>query len=63
MKPGRVMCEHHDFTGWQGVVGVTDMLVRRWRGCGLREIRILPPDVAPKDVQHEGWWCWPQEED
>ena len=56
------MCQEHDFSPWRGVVGVTDMLVRQCARCGLREIRILPPDVAPADVRREGWWRWPEEE-
>ena len=44
------MSGEHDWTPWMGVAGVTDMLVRRCRRTGIKDIRILPPDVTAADV-------------
>ena len=58
------MCEKgHDFTHWQGVVGITDILLRQCRRCGVKEMRILPPDVAVPDTRdRETFWLWPEED-
>ena len=56
------MCNSHDFSHWQGVVGITDMLVRQCAKCGLREIRILPPDTTVDDTRdRDTFWMWPTE--
>ena len=57
------MCNgDHDFTHWQGVVGIRDMLVRTCRSCGMRDIRILPPDVgAPDTRDRDTFDLWDEE--
>ena len=62
------MCNDHDFTHWQGVVGIRDMLVRQCRACGVRDIRVLPPDVEPAWIantrdERRTWHLWPEDEE
>ena len=58
------MCSSHDFSHWQGIIGIRDMLVRQCKHCGLREIRILPPDVTPADTRtRDTFWMWTTEDE
>ena len=41
----------HTWSLWCGVPQITDVLVRRCLECGATEIRVLPPDVRPRDVR------------
>ena len=50
-RPDPRLCRHERMGAWTTNGAILDMLVRRCQDCGVRDVRILPPDVSGHGVK------------